>query len=246
MQHSDRVEAAERELGALGAAVAAGDLSAPVPTCPDWTVEDLAHHVGEFLGFWTHVLCDATGTDKPDFPEPPTGEATHAWLAQRSSELLAALRRTEADTPSWTWFDADQTAGFVARRVACELAIHRYDAESARGTCGPIEPHLAVDAVDETFEALITRRDRTGVPTGQTLHLHGNDEDLAGGTGAEWLVALHPDRIDVEHAHAKGDLALRGTASDLVLLLYGRPALGPVQRFGDESVLDLWYGEFIF
>jgi hypothetical protein len=55
-----------------------------------------------------------------------------------------------------------------------------------------------------------------------------------------------PGRIDVERAHAKGDLALRGAVSDLELLLYGRPTLGPVEQLGDETILTRWYEEFIF
>jgi hypothetical protein len=144
----------------------------------------------------------------------------------------------------WTWFEPDQSAGFIARRVANELAVHRYDAQSARGTCTPVDAALAVDGIEEVFDALVTRRKRTGRAAGQTLHLHGTDEGLDG--AAEWLVTLHADRVEVDRAHAKGDLALRGPVSDLELLLYRRPPLGEVQRFGDDAVLDLWYGEFIF
>ena len=251
MEHGARIDAVERELAALHQAVVGGDPTAPVPTCPDWIVADLAAHVGDFLGFWSHVLCEAAGSPKPDMPPvPATTGPTGAddlgtWLAARGDELLDRLRGTEADTPVWTWYDADQTAGFVARRAACELAIHRYDAQSARGTCGPVDADLAVDAVEEVLGPLITRRARTGRPTGQTLHLHGTDDGLGEGAG-EWLVTLQPDRIDVARTHAKGDLALRGPVSDLALLLYRRPPLGDVQRFGDEAVLDLWYGEFTF
>jgi len=243
MEHNQRVEALERELHALYAAMDGGPLDAPVPTCPDWTVEDLAHHVGGFCGFWSHVLCDGTGTTKPVYDDPPRGDAVPGWLRIWSGHLLTQLRLAPGDLPVWTWFEADQTAGFVARRAANELAIHRYDGQSARGTETPIDAPLAVDCIDETFEALITRRDRTGEATGQTMHLHGTDE---GEAQAEWLVTLQPDRIDVSHEHAKGDLAIRATASDLALILFRRPPLGDVQRFGDDAVLDAWYREFMF
>jgi hypothetical protein len=35
-----------REGDAFGAAVAAGQLARAVPTCPEWTLRELAHHVG--------------------------------------------------------------------------------------------------------------------------------------------------------------------------------------------------------
>ena len=250
MEHGERVDAVEREFGALQQAVVEGDLAAVVPTCPEWTVLDLAHHVGDFLGFWTHVLCEGTGSEKPDHPSAPGADHTPAWLSALADHMVDQLRLTRADTPVWTWFDDDQTAGFVGRRVVNELAIHRYDAQSARGTCAPIDAPLAVDGIDETFEALVGRRPRTGVPTGQTLHLHGTDKDLPAlqDARAEWHVTLLPDRVDVARTrtHAEGDLALRGAVSDLELLLYNRPTLGPIERFGDDTVIDLWYGEFIF
>ncbi|HEY8546154.1 MAG TPA: maleylpyruvate isomerase N-terminal domain-containing protein [Acidimicrobiales bacterium] len=253
MEHGARIDAAERELGALHQAVIGGDPTVPVPTCPGWTVADLAAHVGELLGFWCHVLCEASGRPKPDAGPPPAtrsgtsgngAEELGTWLAGIGGALVEELRRTEAGTPAWTWYDDDQTAGFIACRVTCELAIHRYDAQSARGTCGPVAPEVAVDAIDEVLGPLVTGRPRTGRPAGETLHLHGTDPGADG--SAEWLVTLHPDRIDVARTHAKGDLALRGPVSDLALLLYRRPALGEVQRFGDDAVLDLWYGEFVF
>jgi uncharacterized protein (TIGR03083 family) len=243
MDHLERIDATERELGALHEAMAAGDLAAPVPTCPDWTVADLAVHVGQFLGFWTHVLCEGTGTPKTPFPDPPAGDARRGWLVDLGGHALDQLRRTDPATPVWTWYEPDQSAGFVARRVVNELAIHRYDTQAARGTAAPVEATLAVDGIDEVLGPLL-RREPTGRASGQTIHLHGTDDGLS--PPAEWLVTLLPDRIDVARTHAKGDLALRAGVSDLELLLYRRPPLGDVQRFGDESVLDLWYDEFTF
>jgi uncharacterized protein (TIGR03083 family) len=242
MDHNERVAGVARELAALNAAVAGGPVDAPVPTCPDWTVVDLAQHVGGFCGFWAHVLCDGNGCPKATFTDPPSDAGVVPWLAEMGAELLTQLEATPGDTPVWTWFEPDQSAGFVARRAVNELAIHRYDAQSARGTCTPIEPALAIDGIDETFDALVTRRARTGEATGQTIHLHGTDD----GVEAEWLVTLLPDRIDVARTHAKGDLAIRGAVSDLELHLFQRPALGVLQQFGDTTLIDAWYREFNF
>ena len=120
--------------------------------------------------------------------------------------------------------------------------MHRYDAEQTRGTTSPIPVGLAVDGLDELLTVLTTARppDRPGHRP--VLHVHGTDP----GTTAEWLVTLRPDGVTVTRRHAKGDLALRGAAGDLKLLLYRRPTLGTVERLGDTSVLDAWYGEFTF
>jgi uncharacterized protein (TIGR03083 family) len=243
MEHGEHVEAVAREVDALTAALAGGPASARVPTCPDWTVRDLGNHVGGFCAFWTHVLCEGTGRSKTPFADPRDDSALPGWFSELGGYLLRELRATPADTAVWTWYKPDQSARFVARRCAHELSVHRYDAQAARDACRPIEPPaLAVDGIDEIFDRLVTRRARTGQAAGQTLHLHGTDD----GIDAEWLVTLHPDRIEVARTHAKGDLALRGAVSDLELLLCGRPALGPVERFGDESILDLWCREFRF
>jgi MDMPI C-terminal domain len=178
----------------------------------------------------------------------PEGDERRDWVSPLAQLLVQGLQATPPDTPVWTWYEPDRTAAFVARRCANELSIHRYDAQSARDACEPIDRAMAVDGIDEMVTRLVLTRDRTGQARGQTIHIHGTDSDAAGDDRppAEWLVTLHPDRVDAVRQHAKGDLALRGSVSDLELLLYGRPTLGPVERLGDASVLDVWYREFSF
>jgi len=228
------------EMASLVESVAVGSVSAPVPTCPGWTISDLGLHVGQFCGFWTHVLCEGTGRPKTPYPEEPKGDDLANWLGSLGYYLLQELRATPSDKEVWTWYESDKSATFVARRCANELAIHRYDAQSARGTCAPITPRLAADGLDEMLTVLVSVRPRTGEATGETLHLHATDSD------AEWLIALHPERIDMTPEHAKADLALRGAVSDLELVLYGRPTIGKVEHFGNEWALEVWRREFRF
>jgi uncharacterized protein (TIGR03083 family) len=239
MEHGELVDHVEREAAAIVATLRAGPLDVPVPTCPDWTLADLAAHVGSFT-VWTHVLCEGTGRPKPPFPDQPGDDGLADWVEELLGHLVTELRATPPDTEVWTWISSDKTAAFAARRAADELAIHRVDAQTARGPHDPIDPALAVEVIDEMF---LMRNDseraEPHVGTGETMHLHGSEGD-------EWMITLDPDRIRVTREHAKGDLALRGAVSDLALLLYQRPPLGEVQRFGDESVLDLWYREFTF
>ena len=245
IDHDERVEAAGRELAALIDAVADGGLAAPVPTCPGWTVGDLALHVGQFCDRWLQRTRDATGRAPVPFTKPaPDDPGLVDWLREWGDLLMVDLRTLPPETEVSTWYEPDQSAGFVARRSVHELAVHRYDGQSARGTCAPIEPPaVAIDGIEEMVVTLTTRV-RTGYDGGgHTIHLHGTDEGV---DGAEWLLTLHGDRVDVARVHAKGDLALRGSVSDLELLLYGRPTLGTVQRFGDETVLDTWYRIFTF
>ena len=66
---------------------------------------------------------------------------------------------------------------------------------------------------------------------GETVHLHATDAD------SEWLVTLLADRVEGTPGHVKGDAALRGAARDLLLIVWGRDPLGPVEHIGDESAI---------
>ena len=73
------------------------------------------------------------------------------------------------------------------------------------------------------------------LPAHGTIHLHATDID------GEWLITLGPAGISFEHGHAKGDVALRGTASDLLLWCWNRvPVDDRLEVFGDAAPLDLW------
>jgi uncharacterized protein (TIGR03083 family) len=249
--------AAVRDEGAvLVAAVADGPSTAPVPTCPGWTVHDLAAHVGGFCGFWAHVLCEGTGRPKATFDEAPHDEASNGgalsmWLDGLVSTFVSELEATPAGTAVWTWFDPDRTAGFVSRRGAHELAIHRYDAQSARGTTRAVDALLATDGIDELLGPLLVTRDHPGSGSGRAMALECTD------TGARWMVTLETDRISVARSEAgtdaddhlggrPTDLTIRGTASDLELLLYARPPTGRPEQSGDATVLEEWYRDFTF
>ena len=251
MEHTEYLDAANADVIALCAAVAAGPLDARVPTCPDFDVDDLARHVGAFCIRWSDVLRERRAVEfRPlegdDRSQVPGDRA--AWLRDVGDRLVEQLRGLPGDAECWTWYPPDQTARFIARRVANELCMHRVDAQLARGDAGPIDPALAADGIDEIFlirqhHARFAHDPVRG--SGRTMHLHGTDAppDLP---AAEWMVALSPDGLRVTREHAKGDLALRGAVGDLERLLYQRPTAEPVEMFGDVTVLDELHELFTF
>lgn len=250
MNYGDHIDAFEREASRFAEAVRSGGLEAPVPTCPEWTVADLVDHVGDFSSFWLHILCEGIGVPQPPYDGSPPGDSSSvaAWYEELAGKLTATLRSMSGSTEVWTWAPGHQNAGFVARRCAHELAVHRFDAESARWKASPIEISLAADAIEEIFLIIEVWHESgaTGHGTfrgdGETLHLHGTASDR----NHEWLVHLRPEGVHVERRHEKGDLALRGSVGDLELVLYGRPPVGEIERFGDETVLDAWERAFRF
>jgi uncharacterized protein (TIGR03083 family) len=246
VDHTSLVDAVRAEGETIVMELAADPtMDTPVPTCEHWTVSDLVVHLGAFCGFWTHILCEGTGRPLTPYPDPPAGADLVPWLGELHLHLVAGLEGTPATTEVWTWFAADHTAGFVARRCAHELAVHRYDTQSAHGTCAPIPTELALDGIDEILGALVTTRDRTGEGTGRTLSLRCTDAPVA------WSVVMESNRIDVGRTDVPvgspaGDLVITGTASDLELTLYHRPTLSPVDVSGDYTVLEEWHREFKF
>jgi uncharacterized protein (TIGR03083 family) len=148
--------------------------------------------------------------------------------------LADALAGAGPCVDMWTW-TSDHSSGFWARRQANETAVHRFDAQLAAATPRPIEHALAVDGIDELFDLIPfwPRSDQVR-GRGETLHFHSTDGD------GEWLVVLGADDLSVTREHAKGDVAARGSASDLLLFLYGRIAPDRLEVFGDASLLTRW------
>ncbi len=274
LDKSTYLGAFHRETGTLAdAAREGGDLGAPVPSCPGWTVATLVTHL---TGIYAHrikiVATRATENtvrsyEDLDLPpeykglfdaefDPDAGEehltappGLLELFGQTAVTLEEVLRATDPAKPVWTWWPPDQTAGFWLRRMAQETAVHRWDAQLAcagAGSVEPIEPELARDGIDEVFDVMIPSR-RGGSPfwnskprqgDGETYHFHRTD-----GPG-EWLVRFEGDGTTVTHEHAKGDVAARGTASDLLLFLWGRLPASRLDVFGDAALLDRYF-EFV-
>lgn len=230
-QHLDHLRA---DCAAFIAAVD-GHLDVDIPFIDEWTVRDMAEHMG---AVWQFGTVNATGTvDGPAQPgeagEAPDGDAVIDWLGERAASLHDTLAQTPPDRPTWTFAGAG-TAAWWRRRMAIETAIHRWDAQATTGTPAPIDGDLATDGIDEfAVVTLRPRPDRT-FPA-ETLHLHRSD-----GPG-EWMFTSSDDRQSVvmTHEHGKGDAAVRGPASSLLVWIWGRP-VDDVEIFGDESVAATW------
>ena len=126
----------EQESSRFIACLADADPAAPVPSCPEWTVDDLIWHLAEVQLFWGAIVRDRL--DDPDAAEEgkPSRPEDHAALValfgDATRQLLDALATTPPETEVWTWAD-DHTVAFVLRRQAHEALIHRMDAELVAG-----------------------------------------------------------------------------------------------------------------
>jgi uncharacterized protein (TIGR03083 family) len=210
MDSADHLAHLRRELDAFGACLG-GDLSAPVRHCGDWTLYDLADHLGGGNLWAAAAVTERHGDFEAD-PAPRDPAALAAWLSETGAVLLAALE-ADPDTPAWT-LAPPPTVGFWRRRRCMETLIHRWDAEHAADGEGPIDPDLADDAVAEVADTMLPRQIRLGriAPLPHSVRLEATD------TGSSWLLAGQDD------AGRPGDpvATIEGTAAGLLLLLWGR------------------------
>jgi hypothetical protein len=68
------------------------------------------------------------------------------------------------------------------------------------------------------------------------VHIHCTDPELE--TGGEWLITMTEGKATVSREHTKGDCALRGPASNLLLALWGRLPLESVELLGDRGAAE--------
>jgi uncharacterized protein (TIGR03083 family) len=233
VERSRYLDALATESAAFADAVASCPLSAPVPSCPDWTVEDLVFHLGAVHRFWGEVVSRRlTSPGEVEEPPRPGPDQIVAWAGEQAAGLRAVLEEADPATPVWTWAP-QQDVAFVVRRMAHETAVHRWDAQRAGGTPMPIDPELASDGIDEFLTVMLTHPRFAASSIGGSVHVHATD------TPGEWLVKPADDgSIAVTAEHAKGDAAVRGPASDLLLALWRRVGLDDVEVIGDRSVAE--------
>lgn len=224
----------------------------PVPSCPGWKLGDLAWHLGKVWNRWGRIVSEGIttleGVQAIEQPARPADDDLLVdWVSAAHTSVYSALTRAGDDTEVWTWTGANRTAAWVERRMTHETAVHRWDAAQAVGVPYEIPTAVAADGIDEFLTWFAARRMSEGAsPVDGTVHLHCTDTDseVAEGTDdrsavpGEWLVSrLDESGIDFTHEHAKGDAAVRGSANDLLLWLWGRDA-GTVEILGDAAVAE--------
>ena len=129
------------------------DAATPVPSCPGWTLGDLAWHVGEVWDFWGRVveehITDPAAFENWTEPAKFEGDALIEWVTASHTAIYGALVDARPEREVWTWTGQNQPVEWVRRRMAQEIAVHRWDAAHAVGQPDDIEPLIASDGIDE-------------------------------------------------------------------------------------------------
>lgn len=227
---------------AFRAALAEAAPDAPVPSCPDWTVTDLVHYLGSYYGWVASVV--APGSIERPAPLAqqdglPVGSAAIDWWQQQFDRLINLLDGVDADWPAWNWAPQANKAAFWHRRVAQETVLRRWDAQTAIVSVEPIEAKLAADGVSEVLD--------TWLPAGRRFASeprHGVAQLVAVDADQEWYLRLRGEGValldtdtilDSDDPHAR--LHAAGSASDLLLALWGRVGFDVLEVTGDETLL---------
>lgn len=233
------------ENAAFAELVRDADLATPVPTCPEWTLDQLMRHVGRGDRWCAQIVAEQSGEfidprSVSDGKPPADSDGRVAWLHDGPRRLIDAVAATGPQTPVWTFLGPRPAAWWIRRRLH-ETAVHRADAALALGTDFQIAPAIAADGITEYLERVVIRADQNGdrpLYDGQSLHLHATDAGLKG----EWTILGRPDGIAFDHEHGKSTAALRGPARDLLLAIVRRGSAAELglETFGDPRVWDTW------
>ncbi|MFE5003841.1 maleylpyruvate isomerase family mycothiol-dependent enzyme [Streptomyces sp. NPDC056696] len=241
------------ETARLVAAVRDADLTTPVPSCPGWTLTDLVKHTGS-VQRWFSTLQRAAIQEPPqsrtvDLHLPDRHDEYPDWLTESATVAAGAFAATDPRLPMWAW-GADQHARFWARRMLFETLLHRADAELTLGLQPAIDRAVAVDGIDEflvnlPFAAFFAPKVANLRAPDRAIRFLATDGD------GDWLVRLRPDSFGLATASADAhtaDATIRGTARDLLLLVYGRlhHDSTALPHEGDDDLLTHWFANSAF
>ncbi|MEP7024424.1 MAG: maleylpyruvate isomerase family mycothiol-dependent enzyme [Actinomycetota bacterium] len=239
LSFDDMLDLVADRSAAFRAAAAAAPAGAQVPGCPDWQVSDLVAHLGEVHRWWAAAIAAGPAPGPPDPStiegRTPLGDLL-TWSADCTADLISALRAAGPDRDCWTWWPESSTpsnSGAVARHQVQESAIHARDAQETAGHAEPLSAAIATDGVDEFLATCLGACGPWKLPPAQVAL------QISGGPG--WLLDLSEKGAVVVPSGLAGaaqpTAAITGSASDLVLALYGRVDLDTMQLAGDRAVL---------
>jgi uncharacterized protein (TIGR03083 family) len=234
------------ETAAFGELIRGADPATPVPTCPEWTLQQLFRHVGRGNRWAAQIVADRRDTaldprEVRDGKPPDDRDAAIDWLNAGAALVLDSVDDVRADTEVWTFIGPRPAQWWIRRRLH-EATVHRADAAIALGVDVELAPEVAADGIGEWLERVAVEASGESSPldAGRTLHLHATDDGL--GAAGEWTITGTGDGIAWSHEHGKGDAALRGGAKDLLLAVVRRQSTadGGIEVFGDTAVWDGW------
>ncbi|PRX45519.1 uncharacterized protein (TIGR03083 family) [Prauserella shujinwangii] len=192
-------------------------------------------HIARVHSWTVAAGADPSGENVRAGTPPDDWDALLAWWEEQR-EALRKMFTAGPDAPAWLSFgNYTRTVGSWARRQAHEAAIHRIDAELARGG-GTVQfdPAFAGDGIDELLAMLVWgRRDWSAFAADGTVLVHAED------IGRLWTLRLLPGKAprlaDTEQPF-EPDVTVEGSADAVYRAVWRRPSAASVT--GDAALLE--------
>ncbi|KUN13317.1 MULTISPECIES: maleylpyruvate isomerase N-terminal domain-containing protein [Streptomyces] len=202
---------------------------------------------GDLSGDWSEQIHQLTLRALDSFGDPVDRRRLSQWITDGARRLTSALLEAGPDTAVWREFCPPRVRTW-ARWALLETSLHRADAEVLAAREFRIDTDLAVDSIDQWLAYV---REPAAAPflDPRLANMKGNGErlrfqptDVDGHEG--WLAVCTPQGLATS-AWRPGDgddVVVRGTASDLLLLLKRRiPLAGSsVAVTGERVLLERW------
>ena len=248
MDVSDYIGCVASEGERFASAAEQGEMTVPIASCPDWNMRDLVCHLG-MIHLWAAANVAFPEPDWLDVEELPdlvrywpdlaagypADPELVPWYRDTLANLVDVLKSAPADVEAFTFLPAPSPLSMWARRQASEIAIHRFDAEQARGLATHFEPDFAADMLDELLSGFTPRMKPADIETAQVISVQTED------TGDAWYVTIGPERAETARHGDAADLALSATAAELYLLLWNRTPDSSVTMTGKLDLMAHWH-----
>jgi uncharacterized protein (TIGR03083 family) len=209
---------------------ASANMEASVQHCPGWTVHDLVVHIGEVQRFWVRIVGERlTARPMDGLRELPEGVEPLEWFRSQTTALVSVLATCADDVSVWTWWEPQQNAAWVKRRQLNEVVVHAWDAANAVGSASPIPTDLAVVGLQE-FVDVFARDLREGAEPPPVALV---------ATDCDWSAVLFSGEPIVNPSAPVPKLELCGTASEVLLSLWGRSTLVDPATAAALGAIDL-------
>jgi uncharacterized protein (TIGR03083 family) len=249
VQVADYIGYVASEGDRFAAAADGGVLDVEVSACDGWDMRTLVRHLG-LIHLWAAgnvVYARDDFLDADDIPDmarywPELGSSWPddadlvAWYRETKANLVRVLESAPADHQCFSFLPASTPVEMWARRQASEIAIHRFDAEQARGIPSHFEPEFAADMLDELLSGFAPRprESEVGVEAARVLRVHACDVD------EDWYLTIGRNGIETSRRGGDADLTVTGSAAQLYLLMWNRADDSTVKLAGDTGLMDVW------
>jgi uncharacterized protein (TIGR03083 family) len=198
--------------------------SVAVPSCPGWSTNDLAKHMGHvYLGQAFVVETGVKAEAKEHLAPYARTDDVREFMGWGFTAIVKALDLARPERKTWSWHHSDNTVDFWFRRMAHETVIHRIDAELACGSVTTIPEDLALDGIDEVLDFLPLLGSWEGAPNQAfgivSICALGSKQDT------HWDIEFTADYAAVTKAESVSPLArlkISGTPEAMDLYLWGR------------------------